>query len=294
LSNNKKLLNENYSEEFRQNIINARKNKNLTIQEASQILNIPKTIIEKLENGDLTEINSNIFIMGHIRTYLNLIEIDPKLLFDNYQIKEVNLNKEIQNIIVPYKFKLSKKFILCISIILFFFIIIIYREFNKLKTENIIISEDNVFNNTEISKDKVDKNISKEKKIEDIDTIEKEEETVDTIYEKKTISPTNIEDINNIEDIKEIEEINFLLIEAIEDSWIEVKDIKSKVIMSKIVKKNETIKLPYQKDLILVTGNAGGIVIKINNKTINTLGKSGEVKRNISLNLENLIKYLEE
>jgi len=294
LSNNKKLLNENYSEEFRQNIINARKNKNLTIQEASQILNIPKTIIEKLENGDLTEINSNIFIMGHIRTYLNLIEIDPKLLFDNYQIKEVNLNKEIQNIIVPYKFKLSKKFILCISIILFFFIIIIYREFNKLKTENIIISEDNVFNNTEISKDKVDKNISKEKKIEDIDTIEKEEETVDTIYEKKTISPTNIEDINNIEDIKEIEEINFLLIEATEDSWIEVKDIKSKVIMSKIVKKNETIKLPYQKDLILVTGNAGGIVIKINNKTINTLGKSGEVKRNISLNLENLIKYLEE
>ena len=294
MSNNKKLLNENYSEEFRQNIINARKNKNLTIQEASQILNIPKTIIEKLENGDLTEINSNIFIMGHIRTYLNLIEIDPKLLFDNYQIKEVNLNKEIQNIIVPYKFKLSKKFILCISIILFFFIIIIYREFNKLKTENIIISEDNVFNNTEISKDKVDKNISKEKKIEDIDTIEKEEETVDTIYEKKTISPTNIEDINNIEDIKGIEEINFLLIEAIEDSWIEVKDIKSKVIMSKIVKKNETIKLPYQKDLILVTGNAGGIVIKINNKTINTLGKSGEVKRNISLNLENLIKYLEE
>lgn len=294
MSNNKKLLNENYSEEFRQNIINARKNKNLTIQEASQILNIPKTIIEKLENGDLTEINSNIFIMGHIRTYLNLIEIDPKLLFDNYQIKEVNLNKEIQNIIVPYKFKLSKKFILCISIILFFFIIIIYREFNKLKTENIIISEDNVFNNTEISKDKVDKNISKEKKIEDIDTIEKEEETVDTIYEKKTISPTNIEDINNIEDIKEIEEINFLLIEATEDSWIEVKDIKSKVIMSKIVKKNETIKLPYQKDLILVTGNAGGIVIKINNKTINTLGKSGEVKRNISLNLENLIKYIEE
>lgn len=294
MSNNKKLLNENYSEEFRQNIINARKNKNLTIQEASQILNIPKTIIEKLENGDLTEINSNIFIMGHIRTYLNLIEIDPKLLFDNYQIKEVNLNKEIQNIIVPYKFKLSKKFILCISIILFLFIIIIYREFNKLKTENIIISEDNVFNNTEISKDKVDKNISKEKKIEDIDTIEKEEETVDTIYEKKTISPTNIEDINNIEDIKEIEEINFLLIEAIEDSWIEVKDVKSKVIMSKIVKKNETIKLPYQKDLILVTGNAGGIVIKINNKTINTLGKSGEVKRNISLNLENLIKYLEE
>ena len=52
--------------------------------------------------------------------------------------------------------------------------------------------------------------------------------------------------------------------------------------------------MPYQKDLILVTGNAGGIIIKIDNNTINKIGESKEVKRNISLNLEDLIKYIEE
>ena len=59
-------------------------------------------------------------------------------------------------------------------------------------------------------------------------------------------------------------------------------------------RKDETTKLPYQKDLILVTGNAGGIIIKIGNNIINKIGESGEVKRNISLNLENLIKFIEE
>ena len=54
------------------------------------------------------------------------------------------------------------------------------------------------------------------------------------------------------------------------------------------------IKLAYEKDLILVTGNAGGIIIKIDNNIINNIGKFREVKRNISLNLENLIKYIDE
>ena len=92
----------------------------------------------------------------------------------------------------------------------------------------------------------------------------------------------------------EIKNIDFIYIEASEDSWIEIQNINSKVLVSKIIKKNEKIKLAYEKDLILVTGNAGGIIIKIDNNIINKIGESGEVKRNISLNLENLIKYIEE
>ena len=62
----------------------------------------------------------------------------------------------------------------------------------------------------------------------------------------------------------------------------------------KIIKKDSRINIPYKKDLILVTGNAGGIIIHIDNNVINNLGASGEVKRNISLNLENLIKFIDE
>ena len=85
--NNLKLSEEVDLEEFKQNIVNARKNKNLSVKDASQILNISEDIINNLEKGDFNELNKNIFIVGHIRTYLNLIEIDPKLLINNYKAK---------------------------------------------------------------------------------------------------------------------------------------------------------------------------------------------------------------
>ena len=278
--NNLKLSEEIDLEELKKNIVNARKIKNLSIKEASQILNISEDIINKLEEGNFEEINKDIFIIGHIRTYLNFIEIDPKLLIDNYKPKKIILKKNNQNIILPYSFNISRKYIFLISIILFFFLLIIYKEINTVNKINIIYDE-----NTE-------------KEIENIKDQEKVIQEIEDLEEKEV---TNSEpDENKIESqsdeiiTSEIKNIDFIYIEASEDSWIEIQNKNSKVLVSKIIKKNEKIKLAYEKDLILVTGNAGGIIIKIDNNIINNIGKFREVKRNISLNLENLIKYIDE
>ena len=61
------------------------------------------------------------------------------------------------------------------------------------------------------------------------------------------------------------------IIEAIADSWIEIQDINSEIIVSKIIKKDTKVNIPYKKDLILVTGNAGGIIIHIGNDIINNI-----------------------
>ena len=285
--NKLKLSEEVDLEEFKQNIVNARKNKNLSVKDASQILNISEDIINNLEKADFNELNKNIFIVGHIRTYLNLIEIDPKLLINNYKAKEIFLKTKSQGIILPYNFKLSRKYILLISIFLFILVLLIYREINKLN-EKYIIQD-----NKELIFEEKNENKEEEKNIQnkaESKTIidENKEEAKPIIDENKSINTSN-EKITS-----EIKNIDFIYIEASEDSWIEIQDKNTKVIVSKIIKKEEKIKLPYQKDLILVTGNAGGIIIKIDNNIINKIGESGEVKRNISLNLENLIKYIEE
>ena len=278
--NNLKLSEEIDLEELKKNIVNARKIKNLSIKEASQILNISEDIINKLEEGNFEEISKDIFIIGHIRTYLNFIEIDPKLLIDNYKPKKIILKKNNQNIILPYSFNISRKYIFLISIIIFFFLLIIYKEINTVNKINIIYDE-----NTE-------------KEIENIKDQEKVIQEIEDLEEKEV---TNSEpDENKIESqsdeiiTSEIKNIDFIYIEASEDSWIEIQNKNSKVLVSKIIKKNEKIKLAYEKDLILVTSNAGGIIIKIDNNIINNIGKFREVKRNISLNLENLIKYIDE
>ena len=289
--NNLKLSEEVDLEEFKQNIINARKNKNLSVKDASQILNISEDIINNLEKGYFNELNKNVFIVGHIKTYLNLIEIDPKLLINNYKAKEIFLKTKSQNIILPYNFKLSRKNILLLSIFLFILVLLIYREINKLNEKYII--EDNkelIFEEKNENKEE-EKNLQNKEEVKTIIDENKEEETIQNKEEAKPIIDENK---SNEKISSEVKNIDFIYIEAIEDAWIEIQDKNTKVIVSKIIKKEEKIKLPYQKDLILVTGNAGGIIIKIDNNTINKIGESKEVKRNISLNLEDLIKYIEE
>ncbi len=289
--NNLKLSEEVDLEEFKQNIVNARKNKNLSVKDASQILNISEDIINNLEKGYFNELNKNVFIVGHIRTYLNLIEIDPKLLINNYKAKEILLKTKSQNIIIPYNFKLSRKNILLLSIFLFILVLLIYREINKLNEKYII--EDNkelIFEEKNENKEE-EKNLQNKEEAKTIINENKEEETIQNKEEAKPITDKNK---SNEKISSEVKNIDFIYIEAIEDAWIEIQDKNTKVIVSKIIKKEEKIKLPYQKDLILVTGNAGGIIIKIDNNIINKIGESKEVKRNISLNLEDLIKYIEE
>ncbi len=278
--NNLKLSEEIDLEEFKKNIVNARKNKNLSIKEASQILNISEGVIKKLEEGNFEEISKDIFIIGHIRTYLNLIDIDPKLLIDNFKPKKIIFKKNNQNIILPYSFNISRKYIFLISIILFFFLLIIYKEINTVNKINIISDE-----NTEKELENI---TDQETAIQEIGDLEEKEEKNSEPDENKIESQSD-EIITS-----EIKNIDFIYIEASEDSWIEIQDKNSKVLVSKIIKKNEKMKLVYEKDLMLVTGNAGGIIIKIENNIINNIGKFGEVKRNISLNLENLIKYIDE
>jgi cytoskeletal protein RodZ len=258
-------------DEFIKNIISARENKKVSVKDAAKYLNISQNIILKLEKGNFTEIPNDIFIIGHIRTYLKWIEINPNLLLKNTIPSNNNLTAKTPNIILPYKFKLPKFYILLFSIIAFFFILIIYKNLNKIeKVNDKIITTENI----------IEKNI----KIENMHQ--------GLLKSKDQIEETKIENEKKPEPVIKI--IDTITIEATANSWIEIQDNNSEILVSKIIKKDSQIKLPYKKDLILVTGNAGGIIIHIDNNVINNLGASGEVKRNISLNLENLIKFIDE
>tara|TARA_B100000686_G_scaffold354686_1_gene466403 strand:+ start:3246 stop:3824 length:579 start_codon:yes stop_codon:yes gene_type:complete len=99
---------EDFIEEFRKNIIKSRESKNISQKEVSKILNISQNIIINLENGDLKKISNNIFIQGHIRTYLKWLSIDHNIFFNNTSVNNTitinKTNKNKSNIILFFKF----------------------------------------------------------------------------------------------------------------------------------------------------------------------------------------------
>lgn len=73
-----------------------------------------------------------------------------------------------------------------------------------------------------------------------------------------------------------------------ENSWVEIKDASGKAIVSRMLKKGDQYFVPNRPDLKMSLGNAGGIDIVMDGKTLPPLGKKGEVRRNISLDLKSL------
>ncbi|MDB9761864.1 DUF4115 domain-containing protein [Alphaproteobacteria bacterium] len=254
MTNNIKLIADIDLDGFKNNIKIKRESKNITIEQASKLLHININILKNIENGEFNKLQNDFFIEGHIRTYLKFLGIEPALIIDNNKdIGNEKLKVKKPMINISYRLKLSKFYISLISLILFIAIILIYKNINK--TESL----------THVNTNKIQESLK-----EDLD---------EEIKNKKMSENT-------------AEENNYIYIKAIEDTWIEIQKNNLEVLVTKVIKKNEELKILHEKNLILLTSNAGSIIIHINGKTINNIGMPGEVKRNISLNYDDLIKFL--
>jgi cytoskeletal protein RodZ len=274
VTKNIKLIENIDLDEFKNNLKSSRESKNITIEEAAKTLHVSVVILKNLENGELDKLANDVFTIGHIRTYLKWLGINPYLIIGDFKnVQNTELKSKNLKINVPYGFKLSKFTVSLISLILFILIILIYKNLNKAE-QLPYVSPSNIQDS--LKEDKITN--LKVKNAPEINNTSKED--LDEESNSKSM-PENVALENN-----------YIHIKAIEDTWIEIQRNNSEVLITKIIKKDEKIKIPYEKDLILVTGNAGSIIIHINGKTINNIGMPGEVKRNISLNYDDLIKFL--
>ena len=287
---NKNILyieDQTFFQEFIKNIIIARESKNFTQKQVSALLNININIIINLERGDLEKLENNVFVLGHIKTYLKWLNIEYQLFFQKINSKKIHINEKKDKLKILPKFSLKlkikySKISILTTLIVFSFIssAIIISLWILTSNKNSKYLNENT---------KVYENINN-MKIKEIENIEEKNIDIDEINDN-TVNNSSIDKENN--DIKIDEAINIKTIKiiAINDSWIEIQNKNGKIIISKILKKNENIKIDYDKELKLLAGNAGGINIEINNTVIKNLGKDGEVKRDISLNYIDLLKF---
>ena len=92
---------------------------------------------------------------------------------------------------------------------------------------------------------------------------------------------TKVSKINSIPTENETKKI---YLKAIEDCWLEIQNAGGEVILSRIIRTGETIKLPYEKGLSLSTGNTKALVITYNKKNFLGFDKNDRIAKNRLLN----------
>ncbi len=79
-----------------------------------------------------------------------------------------------------------------------------------------------------------------------------------------------------------------VVLRATQDSWVQVRNAGNTSIFTRVLRAGDTYDVPDESGLTLLTGNAGGLVITVDGQEVPSLGRSGQVRRNVSLNPDSL------
>tara|TARA_B100000683_G_scaffold199376_1_gene192536 strand:- start:116 stop:799 length:684 start_codon:yes stop_codon:yes gene_type:complete len=82
-----------------------------------------------------------------------------------------------------------------------------------------------------------------------------------------------------------------VVIRAIGTTWVEIRDEpKGEVLLTRLLYSGDRYLVPNREGLVMLTGNAGGLEISVDNNIVPSIGPSGAVRRNILLDPNALIE----
>jgi cytoskeleton protein RodZ len=74
-----------------------------------------------------------------------------------------------------------------------------------------------------------------------------------------------------------------------EDCWIQVREVDGSLLLSRLLRKGDSFRVPNRPGLNLMVGNAGSLEVSVDGKKAPALGAAGQVRRDIRLDPDKLL-----
>ena len=79
-----------------------------------------------------------------------------------------------------------------------------------------------------------------------------------------------------------------IAITATADSWVQIQGPNNELVLTRILRTGDIYQVPNRSGLLMVTGNAGALELRVDGNLIGALGPVGVVRRNVSLDPDTL------
>ena len=244
----------------------SRESKNITIADVASELKISSETLVKIEADKINNDQDLVFNLGHLRSYSKYLLLDDEIIVQKFREQNVLNTIEVPDVIARPSF--DNKYLNYFKLVPFSLIILIFTSFYIL-----FINQDN---STEYAL------------VPDLPElyepiIEKESlNIVDT--EKKIVSElnySNSEYINNSSALASnkisLENKEIITLKFLNPTWFQVRDKSESIVLSKLMEKNEEYTYSAEKQYTITAGNAGNILVLIDNNVRGKIGKQGEV-----------------
>ncbi len=261
-----------------QKLKKTRRLKNLKISDVSKELRISREILKNFETDNIQDDVNIVFLIGHLRSYCGFLGLDQTEIlrqFKDSQIRTDKLDLEIKRPVDDKNFLFSNKlisFALIITIFSSFYFLFI--EVDKTKREYALIPDlpENYIATIEkanmISSSKIKINEKNEN-----DNLAKLDTTPN--------SSSAIASLSKNEENKSIITLKFL-----NDTWVQLRDVNDEIILSQLMNKNDEYSYDVDLNYSITSGNAGHIMVLIDQTVRGKIGKKGEVVDSLVLNKE--------
>ena len=80
-----------------------------------------------------------------------------------------------------------------------------------------------------------------------------------------------------------------VVVTAVDDSWVQVMGPDNELLLTRILRAGDSYRVPDRPGLLMVTGNAGGLEVRVDDAVAPSLGPLGVVMRNIALDPDRLL-----
>ena len=261
-----------------QKLQKTRKLKNLKISDVAKELRISEEILKNFETDNIQDDINTVFLIGHLRSYCRFLGLDQTEILRQFKDSQISTNKldiEIKRPVDDKNFLFSNKlisFALIITIFSSFYFLFI--EVDKPKREYALIPD--LPENYIATIEKANVTSSSKIKIN-------EKNEIDNLAKLDTIpnSSSAIASVSKNEANKSIITLKFL-----DDTWIQLRDVNDEIVLSQLMNKNDEYSYDVDLNYSITSGNAGHIMVLIDQTVRGKIGKKGEVVDSLVLNKE--------
>ncbi len=242
--------------------------KNLSIDQIAKELNIQKNILQKIENDQLAEDINPVFIIGHLKSYSEYLELNTSEIIENFKIqisfKKNDLVESIKRPSVNTNMFSFVKFVpttLIFIIFTSFYFLFIYQDRDERDYALVPDLPENYIPIIEEANTNEFKQISKSK-------------NEDKIFDKEIKNYSSVNASSNINEKISNDKITLKLLNP---TWLQLRNQADKIVLSKLMKKDEEFSYNMSLKYNITAGNGGNIIVIINDKVRGKIGKYGEI-----------------
>lgn len=249
-------------------ILFSRRNElNLSIENISNELNISKSILLNLELDKIKQNSDMVFFIGHLRSYSNHLNLNESHIIDlfkkQYSFKKNILHENIQKPKIT-TFDLSKFKIVPISIGLIIMICFY----------NLFILDNHTQPNYALVPD-IPENLVPIIESADKDSHKKINQSQINQYNESSVFASD----KVVSPISEIQ----ITLKFTNPTWFQLRDDENNIIISKLMEKNDEYSYKLNHNYNITAGNAGNIIVLIDNKVMGKIGKLGQVVDSLTI-----------